>query len=180
MLCERAGFAGLAAAQDTAIQRAHLFDAAQDTGQSHAVILRDTTAPAFFVFQRNQVQTFCHFVGHALQVTFDRAFGKCTGNRRLFQDVPRVMRWKRFQNPAQLTGVIDHAGQIGAADFLAVALAQHGAVDALIDQVIFHGGLIFQVHFGLAARHFVQRRLRDIQVTAFDQLGHLTIEERQQ
>ena len=50
----------------------------------------------------------------------------------------------------------------------------------MLDQVVLHRGLILEVDLGLATRHFVQGRLRDIEVAVLDQLRHLTVEEREQ
>ena len=40
--------------------------------------------------------------------------------------------------------------------------------------------LVLQILLGLAARHFVERRLRDVEMAAVDEIAHLPVEERQQ
>ena len=57
---------------------------------------------------------------------------------------------------------------------------QQRAVDALLDQVILQRALVLQVLLGLAARHLVERRLRDVEMAALDQFRHLPEEEGQQ
>ena len=51
---------------------------------------------------------------------------------------------------------------------------------SLLDEVIFEAALILQIAFLLTAFNFVERWLRDVQVTFFHQVGDLAIEERQQ
>ena len=48
------------------------------------------------------------------------------------------------------------------------------------DQVILQRALVLEVLLGLAAVDLVERRLRDEEVAAIDQLRHLPVEERQQ
>ena len=49
-----------------------------------------------------------------------------------------------------------------------------------LEQILFMLVLILEIALGLAVLHFEQRRLRDINVAALDELGHLPIEKRQQ
>ena len=58
--------------------------------------------------------------------------------------------------------------------------AKRGFVEPGVDQVVLEGALILEVSLRLALGHFVERRLRDVEVALFDQLGHLAVEERQQ
>ena len=48
-----------------------------------------------------------------------------------------------------------------------------------IDQIILKPLIVLQIDFGPAARHFLQRRLGDIEVPGADQFRHLAIEEGQ-
>ena len=57
---------------------------------------------------------------------------------------------------------------------------QHRVDKPLIDQIIFERPLVLQIRMRLAARDFVERRLRDVDVALFDELRHLPVEERQQ
>ena len=57
--CQRAQTTGLTGAQDRAIERARLFDTAQDTGEADAFVLRRATRPAAFVFGGNLIETLC-------------------------------------------------------------------------------------------------------------------------
>ena len=169
-----------ATAQHGAVQRAYFFDATQDTGQPHAFVLGNTALPATFPFQRDQVEPLCHAVSGTLQVIVDHTGYECTRNRSLFKDVARVMRREGFEHALQLARFVDNTAQVCSGDFFAIALPQHRAIDALLDQIFIHRGLVLEVHLGLAARHFVERRLRDVEITPFNQLWHLAEKERQQ
>ena len=170
----------IARPQDFTIQGAYLFDTAQDTSEPYPVILGDPALPATLPLQRNQVQTGRYFVGDTLQICIYSARNEGARNRGLFQNVTRIMRWERFQNALHLAGQINDAGEVCTDDFLTITLPQHRALDTLFDKVFLHRALVFEVHFGLAARHFVKWRLCDIKVPVFDQLGHLAVKERQQ
>jgi len=58
--------------------------------------------------------------------------------------------------------------------------AEPDIVGAKLDQVPAQRTVILQVPKLLALLHFVERRLRDVEVALVDQLRHLTIEERQE
>ena len=122
MLCEPARAFGLARPQHATVEGTHLFHAAQDAGEADAVVLGDAALPATFPFQCDQVQTLCDLVGHALQVSIDRARHKGTGDGGLFQNMAGVMGRESFENTTHLAGQIDDAGQILTGDFLAIAL----------------------------------------------------------
>ena len=55
------------------------------------------------------------------------------------------------------------------ARFVAGGQLEHAVVEAGRDQIILQRALVLQVLLGLAARHLVERRLRDIEVAAVDQ-----------
>ena len=57
---------------------------------------------------------------------------------------------------------------------------QHAALQALFGQIAIVGGLILEIDFRFAARHLVERRLRDEEVPGLHDLGHLAVEEGQQ
>ena len=57
---------------------------------------------------------------------------------------------------------------------------QRGTVDGGAEQQRVQLQIVLDVGFLLALLDFVQRRLRDVDVAAFDQDGHLPIEEREQ
>ena len=67
-----------------------------------------------------------------------------------------------------------------ARQFLTRGQAQNHSVKALSHQIIIQARLVFEVNFGLPARHLIERRLRDIEVSAFNDFGHLAEEEREQ
>ncbi len=122
MLCEPARTFGLARPQHATVEGTHLFHAAQDAGEADAVVLGDAALPATFPFQCDQVQTLCDLVGHALQISIDRARHKGTGDGGLFQNMTGVMGRESFENTTHLAGQINDAGQILTGDFLAIAL----------------------------------------------------------
>jgi len=90
------------------------------------------------------------------------------------------MRWKYFQNPFDGARLFDDANEVLAGNFFAVAKAQNRAFGALLHQIIIQRGLIFEVYFGFSARDFIERRLGDVEVAAFDQFAHMAEEKRQQ
>ncbi len=57
---------------------------------------------------------------------------------------------------------------------------QLSLVERGIEQVVVEFGVVLDVDLLLAALDLVERRLRDVDVAALDQLGHLAVEERQQ
>ena len=91
-----------------------------------------------------------------------------------------VVGRESIKNTLETPSFINHTAQICPADFFTVALAQNRTFNALFGQVIVHRRLVFEVHLRLATADFVQRWLRDIEVTTFDQFGHLAEEEREQ
>ena len=85
-----------------------------------------------------------------------------------------------LEDPAHLPGFLDHPAQVLAGDLLAIAQAQGGAFDAHLHQVIVQRRLVLQIDLGLAAADLVERRLRDVEEAALDDLRHLPEEEREQ
>ena len=69
VLGERPRPACLATAQDTPVERAHLFHTTQDARQSDTMILCDPSLPAALVLQRDQVQTCRDFIRDTLQIS---------------------------------------------------------------------------------------------------------------
>ena len=54
---------------------------------------------------------------------------------------------------------------------------QHRLLESALDQVVLERALVLQVLLRLAARDLVERRLRDEEMAALDQLAHLPVEE---
>src|SRR6185437_3851714 len=77
-------------------------------------------------------------------------------------------------------GILYQRLQIPARAIFTRGELEDTVVKTSLDQIIFQRALVFQVLLGLAAVHLVERRLRDIEITAFDQRRHLAEEERQQ
>ena len=144
------------------------------------MVLGDPALPAALELWRDQVQAFGHRVGDKLQVVIRPARVESPGQRRLFQNRAGIVRREGVEHPAELARAFDHPGEVVARDLGAVGQAQDRAFGAHLDQIVIQGGLILQVDLGLAARDFVQRRLRDVEIAALDQLRHLAEEEGQQ
>ncbi len=70
--------------------------------------------------------------------------------------------------------------QIGAGALVAGGEAEHRVLEPGGDQIVLERALVLEILLGLAARHLVERRLRDVEMAALDQLAHLPVEERQQ
>ena len=68
----------------------------------------------------------------------------------------------------------------GPLALVAIATADPRAVERQTEQVVFKLGLVLQVATRFAALGLEERRLRDVEVPALDQVAHLSIEERQQ
>ena len=143
------------------------------------MVLRDPARPAAFEFRRDRSSRAATVSATACRSASALPGVKGPGERRLFQDVARIVRREGFQHAAELARAFDHAGQVGARNLFARAKAQDRALDAHLDQVILQRRLILEVDLGLAARDFVERRLRDVEVAALDQLRHLAEEEGQ-
>ena len=70
--------------------------------------------------------------------------------------------------------------QIFASNLSAVREDQNFAICTGFDQISVQLFIIFDVALRLAARHFIERWLRNVEITALDNLWHLTIEEGQE
>ena len=89
------------------------------------------------------------------------------------------MRRIGAQDAPRGAGLLDHAQKIVAGNRLARTQPQRGALDALLDQVIFQRRLVLQIDLGPAAPDLIKRRLRDIEMPGLDQFRHLPEEEGQ-
>ena len=67
--------------------------------------------------------------------------------------------------------LLDQIVQIDAGALLAGGELEHRVLQAGGDQVILQRALVLEVLLGLAAGDFVERRLRDVEVAAVDQLA---------
>ena len=54
------------------------------------------------------------------------------------------------------------------------------AIQRDFEQMLLELMIVLEIDLVLALLRLVQRRLRDVDVTAFDELGHLPVEKRQQ
>src|SRR3546814_15845973 len=53
-------------------------------------------------------------------------------------------------------------------------------VDPGVNEIIFECGVVLEVHLAPPLRDLVERRLGDVEMAAFDDFGHLAIEEGEQ
>src|SRR5712691_8274577 len=101
-------------------------------------------------------------------------------DRGLLDDLAIVAAVQPADDAANDTGVIDQRSQIGPGALLAAREAEDRLFEAGRDQIILERAFILEVLLGFSAVDLVERRLRDEEVAALDQLRHLPIEERQQ
>ena len=59
---------------------------------------------------------------------------------------------------------LDQRAQVGAGALLAGGEPQHRVFEAGADQVVLERALVLEILLGLAARHLVERRLRDVEM----------------
>ena len=79
----------------------------------------------------------------------------------------------------ELGQLLEHLAQVRALELRVGSLHRdRDVLGRLAHQVLLHIPLVVYVLLGLAFLDFEQRRLRDVDVTAIDQLGHLPVEER--
>ena len=74
----------------------------------------------------------------------------------------------------------DDLREVFASDRRAIAREQRGLFRHAREQVLLESGLVLQIHLGLALLDFVEGRLRDVDVTLFEQLVEVTEEEREE
>ena len=84
------------------------------------------------------------------------------------------------QHAADVARIVDQRAQVRAGAGLAGVQLQHRVFEAGVDQIILERVLVLEILLGTSARHLVERRLRDEEMAAVDDLAHLAIEERQQ
>ena len=101
-------------------------------------------------------------------------------DRGLLDHLAIIAAVQAGQQIADRARLLDDPLQVGAGAFVARKRAEHRVVEPGIGEVVLQRVLVLQVLLGFAARDFVERRLRDVDVAAVDQLAHLAIEERQQ
>jgi hypothetical protein len=106
--------------------------------------------------------------------------GEHAGDRRLFDHLAVITRVQIGKHATDRARLLDERRQVGAGSLAVVEQLEHGILDPARDQRNLERALVLEVLLGLAAAHFVERRLGDVEVSALDQRGHLTEEERQQ
>ena len=98
----------------------------------------------------------------------------------LLDDLAVVAAVDAGQHVADDARLLDQIVQVDAGALLAGGELEHRFLQAGADQVVLQRALVLEILLGLAAGDFVERRLRDVEVAAVDQLRHLPVEERQQ
>ncbi len=72
----------------------------------------------------------------------------------------------------------NRAGPAGAV--LAGIGLEHGILETRTHQIVLERAFVLEILLGFAARHLVERRLRNEEVAAIDDVGHLAIKEGEQ
>lgn len=101
-------------------------------------------------------------------------------NRHLFNNLSRYLTRQSVDQMTAVSGFFRLTFQIFARDLNAVITYKNTVLNRLVDQIIFHCAFVFQINIRIAAARAIQRRLRDINISPFDQFGHLAEKERQQ
>src|SRR5262249_56060449 len=79
-------------------------------------------------------------------------------------------------DPASL---LDELPQVSAGALFARIEPQHRLFEAAGDEIILERPLVLEILLRFSARHLVERRLCDEEMTAVDDVPHLTVEKRQ-
>src|SRR6185312_7330095 len=101
-------------------------------------------------------------------------------NGGLLDHLAVITAVQSVQDIANVPGFLDQRLQVAAGPLFAGGQFEHGLLDAGGNQIVFQRAFVLEVLLGLAAIDFVERRLRDVDVAAPDQLLHLPEEERQE
>ena len=103
-----------------------------------------------------------------------------SGDRRLLDDLAVVAAVQPVEDVADRACVLNQLAQVGARALLAGGKAQNRIVESGRDQIVLKRALILEVLLRLCAVDLVERRLRNVDVAALDELFHLPEEKRQQ
>ena len=76
--------------------------------------------------------------------------------------------------------VLDDGAQMLARDFGPVVVLEFAVFKACVNKILLQCGLVGKVDFGASPRCLVQGRLRDVEVSVFDDLVHVPEEEGEQ
>lgn len=123
------------------------FYVVQDMCKVDIVILSDMVGLIVFIFQCDQVQMGCNFIGDILQVGIYCIRNKCVSYSGLFKDVVWVMCWEGIKDVFQVVCVFDYLFEVGVGNFGIVVQMQQCIINVLFDQIVIYGGLIFQIDF---------------------------------
>ena len=102
------------------------------------------------------------------------------GNRGLLDHFPIVAAVQVAQEGADDAGILDQRSEVAARPVFTGAGFKDTVVEPCLDEIVFQCSLVLQVTLGFAARDLIERRLRDIEIAAVDDLAHLPVEEGQQ
>ena len=158
-----------------------LAHAAQFAGEDIAAIF-DRASPAAFHILGALIEADgnCRGKTQGLGLAVRRDRLQRTGDRRLLDAITIIARMEPREHVAHGPRLFDDRAEVGAGTLLAARQPQHGGLKTIANQIILTRTLVLQILFGTAALDFVERRLRNIKMTALDQLSHLPEEKCEQ
>ena len=169
-------------AEQRLIDNRNFLDAAHGALELKAFAFREAPLPAALGLVRERVETPGDVLrsGRGFLLVGEDVRMKHAGDRRLLDHLAIVAAVQSEQDAANEARLFDQGSQVVAGALLAVREAQHGIVEPGVDEKVFQRALVLEVLLGLAARDLVERRLRDKEVAAVDDLAHLPVEKGQQ
>src|SRR5215510_8434762 len=157
-------------------------DAAHGALEMEAVALLEATLPAALGLLRQHVETTRDILRGLVRLRpiVEDPRRQHASDRGLLDHLTIVAAMQAQEQDPDRARLLDQAEQVGTTAVLAGGEPQHSVLEAGLNQVILECALVLEILLGLAARHLVERRLRDEQMAAIDETGHLPIEEGEQ
>ena len=173
--------AGVGGAEQRLVDDGDFLDAAHGALEMEAVLV-EAPLPAALGLFLERVEPLGDVVGGGgpgLEIVGD--FGReHAGNRRLLDHLAVIAAVQPGEDAADGASFLHQFVQVVAGALFSRCEPEHRILQAGRDQIILERALVLEILFGLAAVDFVERRLRDVDVAALDQLLHLPEEKRQQ
>src|SRR5262245_30503560 len=167
--------ARLGRAKQRLVDDGGFLDAAHHAFEMKAVALLEAALPAALGLVRQHVEAARDILRGLVRLRpiVEDARPQHARDRGLLDQLAIVTAVQAQEQAADRARLLDQAEQIGAAAVLAGGEPQHRVLKAGLNEVVLKRALILQILLGPAARHLVERRLRDEQMTAIDETGHL-------